>query len=1611
MPRNWLTWTIETLATPASAVRSLVKPSPRDPIFGSLDVRQLEPRRVLDAALLDALAPSLTSETALVSSSTPAASAPAASFDWSTVAAEAPLGPSGSLLSAEAQGLSVDPTNTAPTLVNINVISIPENTPVFLTGNIVDPNPTDTFTLDIDWGDGSTQSVSLAAGTSFFAISHTFVDDNPTATPADIYNIQLVLTDSAGGVDEASTIALVGDEAPILFNLASSNGVEGVPLTISGDIIDRSPLDTFRLEVDWGDGSTSTFNYAAGTTSFAETHAYVDEGNYNVKLLIFDDDLRGNFFQLQTSVGNAPPVLSNLSATNINEHGVTTLSANLFDSGALDTFNVSIDWGDGSPVQMLSLPAGTSSFAVNHQYLDDNPTGTPVDNYLVQVTVLDSDGAEDSGSTSVTVSNVAPKLENVVATTIFENGTTTLSGNIFDPGTQDPFTLEIDWGDGLPTQTVLLPAGSTTFSVQHQYVDDNPTGTPSDLFTIKLKLADDDTGIVTTQVNVRVDNVAPTLQELSATNVNEHGSTTLTGKIIDPGTQDTFTLEVNWGDGTTQSFTYPAGTTTFSETHQYVDDNPTGTPSDNYTIKLKLTDDDTGVGTAETTIVFSNVAPLLTNVSATNVNEHGSTTLTGTIVDPGTQDTFTLEVNWGDGTIESFTYAAGTTTFSESHQYLDDNPTGTSIDNYKITLKLTDDDTGVATAEKTIVVSNVAPLLTNVSATNVNEHGSTTLTGTIVDPSTQDTFTLEVNWGDGTVESFTYAAGTTTFSESHQYLDDNPTGTPSDNFTIKLKLTDDDTGVGSAETTIVVSNVAPLLTGVSATNVNEQSSTTLTGTIVDPGTQDTFTLEVNWGDGVIESFTYAAGTTSFSETHQYPDDNPTGTPNDTYTIKLKLTDDDTGVGLAETTIIVTNLAPVIAEIAPQSLAEGALFSLTGSGGSLATFTDTGLQDTHAAVIDWGDGTQVDALTVTQGSGSGSLAGTHTYADNGVYTATITVVDDDGNAGQRSFTITVTNVAPVLTGTTGHTRDEGQAFTLGGLGVGLSDPGFDNSLNTVDPANGGETAETFTGMTIDWGDGSALTPVSVVNRVSGSAGALTTAGFDHTPHTYADNGSYTVTVSFTDDDGGAVALSFTITVNNVAPSLTLTSEQFTLNEGQTLTIPQLGSFTDPGFNNPLRPGGASQETFRYTINWGDGTPTESVDPTPATNGSPGTLTSGTFGNSHLYRDNDVDSTYTITVTLTDDDGGSATKSFNITVLNVNPTLNSAGATDLEAAGVTTLTIVFTDPGADVITVWVDWGDKLSLPPEQRFVAVEMHAGATPFQYVTNYAYSGPPDPQNPSADIIITAFVRDDDFGTPAGNLGQSNSLSVAIDNPGTEGNNIAIDTTLQIPAVDFPRFVEVTTANVSQAGAALRQQLADVRGSGADASAVAERYFELRVRRPDGTLSDGVRLKNEALDDLPKLFRSLPDNRYVIYLVRTENNSRRLVMDVTVRNGRVIDPSDDSDGARDRPPTEESAPEPAENNTEPEANTQPQARVTPVSREAEPIAFTGEELLPGPALTATALPPQLEPTLTPTGRYSGAAAALAMSLVVARDWPENLRSAFGSARAEDFRRLRRRKPR
>ena len=409
---------------------------------------------------------------------------------------------------------------------------------------------------------------------------------------------------------------------------------------------------------------------------------------------------------------------------------------------------------------------------------------------------------------------------------------------------------------------------------------------------------------------------------MSAATINENDSVTLTGTVSDVGTLDTQTVTILWGAGEGSTVLSGAqltpvagqsGVYTFSATHQYLDDNPSGTPSDNYTISVSSTDDDGGVSAAVSqTLAVTNVCRRRPSPCAASSPEGTSISLGSTVSDPGTLDTFTYA--WSV-TKDGHAYAAGSdTSFAFTP---DDNGT------YVVTLAITDDDTGVGTDTQTITVTNVAPTLTSVAATSViNENGTATVTGLLSDPGTADTFTLTVDWGDplspSNVETYTFAAsagGSQPFTLMHQYLDDNPTGTAADDYTIGLVAADNESGTGTGSTSVTVNNVAPTLSGLSATTISENGVTTLTGTITDPGTLDTFTLTVNWGDPLspnnVETYTFGAsatGSQTFTLTHQYFDDNPTATASDSYTIGLGVTDDDTGSGAGNATVTVNNVS-------------------------------------------------------------------------------------------------------------------------------------------------------------------------------------------------------------------------------------------------------------------------------------------------------------------------------------------------------------------------------------------------------------------------------------------------------------------------------------------------------------------------------------------------------------------------------------------------------------------------------------------------------------------------------------------------------------------------------
>jgi hypothetical protein len=191
-----------------------------------------------------------------------------------------------------------------------------------------------------------------------------------------------------------------------------------------------------------------------------------------------------------------------------------------------------------------------------------------------------------------------------------------------------------------------------------------------------------------------------------------------------------------------------------------------------------------------------------------------------------------------------------------------------------------------------------------------------------------------------------------------------------------------------------------------------------------------------------------------------------------------------------------------------TLTEGQSFNNT-----VALFSDSNLADMPSdftATIDWGDGSSPSFGTITGGNGSFTVAGTHTYTDEGSDPVTVTMMLNSGQATATANSTALVSDGDALTGSaTRITVLPGQSFT--GTVATFTDTNFSN------------TSSDFT-ATIDWGDGSSPD----IGTVGGSNGTFTVTG----THTYASAGPFTIAVTLTDDGSGttsATAHSTTISV--------------------------------------------------------------------------------------------------------------------------------------------------------------------------------------------------------------------------------------------------------------------------------------------------------------------------------------------------------------------------------------------------------------------------------------------------------------------------------------------------
>ena len=127
-----------------------------------------------------------------------------------------------------------------------------------------------------------------------------------------------------------------------------------------------------------------------------------------------------------------------------------------------------------------------------------------------------------------------------------------------------------------------------------------------------------------------------------------------------------------------------------------------------------------------------------------------------------------------------------------------------------------------------------------------------------------------------------------------------------------------------------------------------------------------------------------------------------------YKVTLAVTDDDGSSSSKTVALTVNNVAPSILPGPDQVVDEGTPINLVP-----CIFVDPGVNDTHTATIDWGDGIIEAGMVSEVSSGSGTVTGKHIYTDYGVYEVTITVTDDDGDSASDTRTVTVNNADPSI----------------------------------------------------------------------------------------------------------------------------------------------------------------------------------------------------------------------------------------------------------------------------------------------------------------------------------------------------------------------------------------------------------------------------------------------------------------------------------------------------------------------------------------------------------------------------------------------------------------------
>gem|GEM_PF-2609465 len=927
------------------------------------------------------------------------------------------------------------------------------------------------------------------------------------------HTITLTVTDSQGATDTDTVVITVTNAPPVADAGADQSVVQtaanGVTVTLDGsestDASSTNPpdLDDDIASYEWKEGST-----VLGVGEMLDVLFAV--GEHTVTLTVTDTQGATDTDTVVITVTNAPPIADAGTDQSVVQTAANGATVTLDGSGSTDASSTnppdldddiaSYEWKEGSTV----LGSGETLEAL-----------FAVGEHTVTLTVTDTQGATDTDTVVITITNAPPVADagpdQSVVQTAANGATVTLDGSAStDASSTNPPDLDDDiasyeWKEGSTvlgsgeTLDVLFTVGEHTVTLT---ATDSQGATDTDTVVITITNAPPiaDAGADQSVVQTAANGATVTLDGSGSTDASSTNPPDLDNDIASYEWKEASTV---LGSGETLDVLFAVG---------------------EHTITLTVTDSQGATDTDTVVITITNAPPIADAGADQSVVQTAANGATVTLDGSASTDASSGNPPDLDDDIASYEWKEGSTVLGSGETL----NTLFAVGEHTVTLTVTDSQGATDTDTVVVTVTNAPPIADAGADQSVVQTAANGATVTLDGTASTDASSTNPPDLDDDIASYEWKEGSTVLG-SGETLD---VLFAVGEHTVTLTVTDSQGAADSDTVVITVTNAPPVADAGADQSVVQTAANGTTVTLDGSGSTDASSGNPPDLDDDITSYEWKEGSTVLGSGETLDVLFAVGE----HTVTLTVTDSQ-GATDADTVVVTVTNAPPIADAGEdqsvvQTAANGATATLDGSGSTDASSTNPPDLDDDIASYEWKEGSTV--------LGSGETL--DVLFAVGEHTVNLTVTDSQGATGTDTVVITISNAPPIADAGTDQsvvqTAANGATVTLDGSGS--------TDASSTNPPDLDDDIASY-----EWKEGS------------------TVLGSGETLDVLFAVGEHTVTLTVTDSQGATDTDTVVISVTNAPPVADAGADQSvvqTAANGATVTLDGSSS-TDASSTNP------------------------------------------------------------------------------------------------------------------------------------------------------------------------------------------------------------------------------------------------------------------------------------------------------------------------------------------------------------------------------------------------------------------------------------------------------------